>query len=199
MDGMSDKPDSQEERRHPRSGPRRTRAQAVRHTRLLRWIDPRVTHRPVVYVGQSALAALVLAVVLLAEDILINGAVVAAIAASVAIVFFVPHSVASSPFRIIGGHVMGVIAAYIVVGLTLLLPGSVADADWIVNVSGALALGFVILLMTSTNTEHAPAAGTALGLAVRGAQWESVLFILTAAVAVAAVRQILGGRLRNLI
>lgn len=37
--------------------------------------------------------------VLIAEDALTNGAIVAAIASSVAIVFFIPHSVASNPVR----------------------------------------------------------------------------------------------------
>ena len=180
--------------------PRRTRAQAVRHTRLFRWIDPRVTHRPAVYLTQSGLAAVALAIILLVEDILINGAIVAAIAATVAIVFFVPHSIASSPFRIIGGHLMAVISAYIVVGLNLLLPGAEPfDSEWVKDISGALSVGLVILLMTATNTEHAPAAGTALGLSVRGAPWEAVVFIVTAAIAVALVRKLFGDRLKNLI
>ena len=108
-------------------GPRRTRLQAARHTWILRWIDPHFTHRWRIYVGQALLAALLLWVLLLAQDVISSGAIVAAIASSVAIVFFVPHSVASSPVRIIGGHVSAVVAAYIVIGVALLFPGSVAD------------------------------------------------------------------------
>ncbi|MDA1297496.1 MAG: HPP family protein [Chloroflexi bacterium] len=138
-------------------------------------------------------------VVLLAQDVISSGAIVAAIVSSVAIVFFVPHSVASAPSHIVGGHLSGVVAAYIVVGIGLALPGSVADATWFVDLSGAVALGLVVLLMSVTNTEHAPAAGTALGLAVRGTPGEAVLFIITAAVIVAAARVILGPRLHNLL
>jgi hypothetical protein len=94
---------------------------------------------------------------------------------------------------------MAVLAAYIVVGLTLLLPGSVSGATWLIDVSGAVALGMVVLLMTVTNTEHAPAAGTALGLSVDGAPAASVLFILTAAVLVALVRVVLKRYLHNLL
>ncbi len=182
-----------------RTGPRRTRLQAARHAWILRWIDPHFTHRWRTYVGQSAVAALLLWVILLGEDVIANGAIVAAIASSVAIVFFVPHSVASSPVRIIGGHVSAVIAAYIVIGFALLFPDSIVDATWFNDLLGALAVGLVVLLMSVSNTEHAPAAGTALGLAMRGAPWEAVLFIVTAAVIVAVARVVLGSRLRNLI
>jgi len=135
---------------------------------------------------------------LLAQDVISSGAIVAAIASSVAIVFFVPHSVASSPVRIVGGHFAAVIAAYVVVGFSLLFPDSVADTVAFNDLLGALSLGLVILLMTLTNTEHAPAAGTALGLAVSGVPGESVLFILTAAILVALARQLLGSHLHNL-
>lgn len=91
------------------------------------------------------------------------------------------------------------VVAYVVVGIGLVLPTAVADATWFVDLSGALALGLVVLLMSVTNTEHAPAAGTALGLAVRGTPADAVLFIITAAVIVAAARYVLGPRLHNLI
>ncbi len=138
-------------------------------------------------------------VILLAQDVISNGAIVAAIASSVAIVFFVPHSVASSPVRIVGGHIAAVVAAYIVIGLALFFPDSVADAIWFNDLLGAVSLGLVVLLMSITNTEHAPAAGTALGLAVDGVPAQAVLFIVSAAVFVAVARVLLGSRLHNLI
>ncbi len=179
--------------------PRRTRLQAARHNRALRWIDPRFTHRWRIYLGQSIAAAVLLWGVLLAEDVISNGAIVAAIASSVAIVFFVPHSVASSPVRIVGGHIAAVVSAYIVIAFSLLFPDSVVDSSQFNNLLGALAIALVILLMTLTNTEHAPAAGTALGLAMTGVPGESVIFILSAAALVALARVVLGPRLHNLI
>ncbi len=179
--------------------PRRTKLGAARHHRLFRWIDPRFTHRWRAYVGQSILAALLLWVVLLAQTVLSNGAIVAAIASSVAIVFFVPHSVASSPVRIVGGHISAVLAAYLVVAVALLFPESISDATWFNDLLGAIAVGLVVLIMSVTNTEHAPAAGTALGLGIDGAPGEAVLFIITAAVLVAAARIVLGPRLQNLL
>jgi CBS-domain-containing membrane protein len=179
--------------------PHRTRIQAVRHRKAFRWIDPKFTHSWRAYVGQSAIAAGLLWIVLLTEDIIANGVVIAAIASSVAIVFLVPHSVASAPSRILGGHLAAVVAAYVVVSIGLGVPGSVAGAAWFVDLSGALSLGLVVLLMAVTNTEHPPAAGSALGLAVRHTPLEAVLFIITAAVIVAAARVVLAPRLRNLL
>ncbi|MEX0761381.1 MAG: HPP family protein [Dehalococcoidia bacterium] len=183
---------------------RGSRVRAARHSWALRWIDPHFTHRPGRYVGQALLAALVLGTVLFAEEGLTNGAIVVAIAGSVAVVFFVPHSLASAPGRIIGGHIFAVIAAYVSFGLFLLLPVAAGSPPgWAIHVTAATSVGLVLLFMTITNTEHSPAAGTALGLATRavpdGVPGDAVLFIITAAILIAAVRVILGKRLHNLI
>lgn len=196
---MTSPPQPADDPQRTKVAPRRTRLQAARHTRAFRWIDPHFTHRWRIYARQSAMAAVLLWLILLTGDIISNGAIVAAIASSVAIVFFVPHSVAASPFRIVGGHLSGVVAAYVVIGVGLLIPATVSDAAWFIDLSGAAALGLVVLIMSMTNTEHAPAAGTALGLAVQEVPAASVLFIVTAAVLVAVARVFLGSRLHNLI
>ena len=86
-----------------------------------------------------------------------------------------------------------------VLAVTLMFPDSVADATWFRDLAGGVALGLAVMLMSMTNTEHAPAAGTALGLAFRGVPWEAALFIVTAALIVAAARIVLGPRLQNLL
>ncbi len=180
--------------RHRATGWRR-----YRHSLLLRWIDPRVTHRPRIYVGQALLAGIALAAILFAEERFAGGVIVVAIASSVAVVFFVPHSVASAPLRIVGGHAAGVLAAYTAVGILMLMTDGLADATWMRNVMGGASVGLVVLYMTVTNTEHAPAAGTALGLTAERTPGDAVVFILTAAVLIAAVRILLADRLHNLI
>jgi hypothetical protein len=185
------------------SGPRKTkheheRLHALRHHPLLRWIDARFVHRPRIYLVQSLLAGLALIGILIAEDALTNGAVVAAVASSVAIVFFVPHSVASKPFRLVGGHVSAIAAALCTVGVMMLLPDAVAGNQLVIHTLQGASLALVILFMTVTNTEHAPAAGTALGLAT-SVPINSVVFILTSAVIISIVRIVLYRRLHNLI
>ncbi len=165
---------------------------------MLRWVDAKFVHRPRIYIAQSLLAGLALIGILIAEDAITNGAVVAAIASSVAIVFFVPHSVASKPFRLIGGHISAIIAAFCTVGIMMLLPDAVATNQLVIHTLQGASLALVILFMTVTNTEHAPAAGTALGLAT-SVPLNSVIFIISAAVIISIVRILLYPRLHNLI
>ena len=185
------------------SGPKKSnhkheKLHALRHHPMLRWIDAKFVHRPRIYLVQSLLAGLALVGILIAEDALTNGAVVAAVASSVAIVFFVPHSVASRPFRLIGGHVSAIAAALCTVGIMTLLPDAVASNQYVIHGLQGASLALVILFMTITNTEHAPAAGTALGLAT-SVPLNSVIFILSSAAIISIVRIVLYRRLHNLI
>ena len=167
--------------------------------RGLKWLDPRLGGRVPRYLVQSLLAAVALGSILAFEDVIAHGAIVVAIAASTALVFFAPHSVAASARRLIGGHVMGVVAAGITWGLFSLLcadPSSIGT--WAVVITRAGGVGLVMLLMTVTNTEHAPAAGTALGLVTDGFPFPEVAFILSAAVLLSLVRFVLLRRLENL-
>jgi hypothetical protein len=52
--------------------------------------------------------------------------------------------------------------------------------------------------MTITNTEHPPAAATALGIVTHGCSWQTVLFILIFAIGLAIVRRLLRERLIDL-
>ena len=62
----------------------------------------------------------------------------------------------------------------------------------------ALAVGLSIFLMTVTNTEHPPAASTALGVVAHVWSYEVVIFILLAAISLAIVRRLLRSHLRDL-
>ncbi|MDA1279418.1 MAG: HPP family protein [Chloroflexi bacterium] len=184
--------------RHTRQEPKHPRRRAIRHHPSLRWIDAKFVHRPRVYLVQALAAGMALMAILVAEVAITNGAVVAAIASPVAIVFFVPHSVASSPFRIIGGHLSAIAAGLCTVGMMVLMPDSVASNQWIIHALQGLSVALVILFMTISNTEHAPAAGTALGLSISMPR-DSVIFVVSAAVIIALVRALLFRRLHNLI
>ena len=62
-----------------------------------------------------------------------------------------------------------------------------------------VAVGFSILLMVLTNTEHPPAAGTALGLGVAGWDPSAILFVLLGAIALSIIHRLLRSRLQNLL
>jgi CBS-domain-containing membrane protein len=68
-----------------------------------------------------------------------------------------------------------------------------------IDVIAVLSVGLSILLMVLTNTEHAPAAGTALGLVVGGWAPSAILFVLLGAVILSAVHMLLRPHLTNLL
>jgi len=78
-----------------------------------------------------------------------------------------------------------------------LLPDTVVSNQWVVHTLQGASLALVILFMTITNTEHAPAAGTALGLAT-SVPGNSVISIVSSAIIISIVRIVLYKRLHNL-
>jgi CBS-domain-containing membrane protein len=63
---------------------------------------------------------------------------------------------------------------------------------------GSLAVGLAIFTMAVTHTEHAPAAGIALGLVINTWSITTIAFIITAMLWMVAVRYLLHRRLMNL-
>jgi len=64
---------------------------------------------------------------------------------------------------------------------------------------GAVAVGMAIFIMVATDTEHAPAAGIALGLVLNDWDYKTIIFILVAVVLFSVMRKILKPKLFNLI
>ena len=152
------------------------------------------------YVVQATLASLALLAILLIEQGVSDGIIVVTIASSTATVFVVPHSIASSPKRVIGGHVVSVMAALFLWMILHLLTGDAHTASNLqIDIFGAAAVGLSVLVMATTNTEHPPAAGTAFGIIVGGFSFTFIAFILSAAVILSVVRAILRDRLQNLL
>ena len=90
------------------------------------------------------------------------------IASSTFTVFVVPNSVAATPRKVIGGHLL---AAFIGTLIALILQSPpliqvIVENRYFLDVAAALSVGIGIFLMVVTNTEHPPAAGTSLGLVI---------------------------------
>ena len=136
---------------------------------------------------------------MLVMDVVVRAAIVVAIASSVFIVFVMPHSRASIPRRVIGGHVVAVIVAsgFVLLHLTP-VGGFAAESHLASDLMAAAAVGLTILIMVSTNTEHPPAAGTVLVLAVEGWALSTVFIVLLGAVILSVVHAFLLPRLINL-
>ena len=73
--------------------------------------------------------------------------------------------------------------------------GCVGRCTWVV---GGVAIGLAVFLMTITDTEHLPAAATALGIAIYGWSGATVAFVLAFAICLAMARRVLGRRLVDL-
>ena len=73
------------------------------------------------------------------------------------------------------------------------------ESRYISDVGAALSVGLSIFLMVITDTEHPPAAGTALGLVIPGWSWSAVVFIMSSAVILSLLRIALRRKLVNLL
>jgi len=164
-------------------------------------IDKSFVRSPKSYIIQSLLAVVAVAIILYFVEALTHAAIVAALGSSAFIVFAMPRSVTAQPRRLIGGHVVGLISgtfcyfAFFVSPLGELVTGW----EFTTLLVYALAVGLSIFLMTITDTEHAPAAGTALGIVAHDWSYQVVIFVLIFAVSLAIVRKLLGSRLKDLI
>ena len=128
-------------------------------------------------------------------------------ASSAFTIFVVPNSVAATPRKVIGGHLL---AALIGTIIALLLQSPflieiVLEKRYILDIAAALSVGVGIFVMVVTNTEHPPAAGTSLGLVIQccqpsvGVDWSSISFILVSALLLSIVRIALRDRMVNLL
>ena len=152
------------------------------------------------YLVQATLASLALFAILFIEQGVSAGIIVVTIASSTATVFVVPHSIASSPQRVVGGHVVSVVVGLVLWGGLQLFTGDANTAsNFQIDVFGAAAVGLAVLVMATTNTEHPPAAGTAFGIIVGGFSFTFIAFILSAAVILSLLRAALRNRLQNLL
>ena len=153
------------------------------------------------YISQCGLASLSLILILIIGDTLLRAAIVVGVASSAFTIFVIPESVAATPRKVIGGHlVAGLIGAG--VSYILQIPGLeiyASETRYIVDIAAALSVGIGIFFMVVTNTEHPPAAGTSLGLVIYGFDWASVVFIISSAILLSLVRIVLRPRMINLL
>ena len=164
-------------------------------------LDQYIHSKWVPYIFQCGLATLCLILILIIGDSLLRAAIVVGIASSTFTVFVIPHSVAATPRRVFGGHL---VAALIGATISLLIQLTIfsaytEDTKYLLDICAAISVGIGILLMVVTNTEHPPAAGTAVGLVIYGFDWSSVVFILASALLLCLVRWILFPRMINLL
>ncbi len=159
--------------------------------RFKKLFDERFEPHWINYVLQSLLASFAIFIVLIALHDL-NLAVAASLAATAFTVFMMPGSIVASTRNVVGGQVIGLVFGSLF-ALLVHEPGLVQD------LLCALAVGSSMFVMSITNTEHPPAAGTALGVAVAGFSFKLVLGILLGVIILSIIHRLLRHKLRDLI
>ena len=167
-----------------------------------RMLDPKVKSNPRPYVFQCSLAFFALLVVLLVEEVGLHRVVmIAAIGSTSFVLFVTPHSSTANPRHAIGGHLVALVvgSAFAVFSGTPVGQNLLAQVPLVLDVEAALAVALSIFLMAATDTEHAPAPGTALGVVVHGFGWGLILFVVSSAIMLSFVHTMLRPRLRDLL
>jgi CBS-domain-containing membrane protein len=147
------------------------------------------------YVFQSLLATVSLFCVLIfleqGEEV-----IVASLGATAFVVFALPNSLTAQPRNVIGGHIVGLVCGFLGYWLLSHLP----DSDFFIAEAGlhAFAVGLAIFIMVITNTEHPPAAGTALGAAIGGPGERLIISVLFFSIAFTSIRLLARKHLRDL-
>jgi len=170
----------------------------MRDLKSTRLFDSRFAANKRRYVLQATLAAAVLGAVLAVADSLSDAAIVTAIASSTFIIFTSPHSASATSRRVLGGHVVGVLIGLTAGGVLHGVLGQPYETNTVADVWAAGGVGLVMLAMAVTDTEHPPAAGTILGLAMADEAIASGVLVLAAALALCLARAVLSRWLMDL-
>ncbi|MEE8402983.1 MAG: HPP family protein [Candidatus Hydrothermarchaeaceae archaeon] len=141
------------------------------------------------YALQSAIAFFVVFLLLMVLTTLAELVVAAAIGSTAFILFALPKSPTAMPRNVIGGHFFCVLIGW---ACAVLFPQNFI-------VAASLAVGVAVFVMVTTNTEHPPAAGTAMGIVVAGFSIKIFLFVMGSAIILTVSKKLLDPWLKDLL
>jgi len=147
------------------------------------------------YVFQCILATIVIFIILLSLSIRDDAIIIASLGATTFIVFAMPKDISAKTRHIIGGHTVGLICG----ALCALMPHPVFLHHTIASsMICALSVGLSIFIMVVIDTEHPPAAGTALGVAIKGLSLNIAIAILASAIILSLIHYLFKNKLKDL-
>jgi len=138
------------------------------------------------YVLQSILATIAVLIVLYFLS-LQHAVIIASIGATAFIIFAMPDNVTAQPRNVIGGHLVGLFFGFL---FSLFPQYSI--------IMYSLAVGASIFTMVVIDTEHPPAAGTALGVAITGITWEVFVAIIISIILLSLIHVLFRPYIRDL-
>lgn len=139
---------------------------------------------------QSVLASLSVFIVLYFLS-LEHAVIIASIGSTAFIVFAMPDSVTAQTRNVIGGHLVGLFYG----SLFSLLPQPALIYSIIMY---SLAVGASIFTMVVTDTEHPPAAGTALGVVMTGISLDVFIAVVMSIIILSLIHRLLKPYMRDL-
>ena len=153
------------------------------------------------YLGQAALATVVILAVLLLVDSVADAVLAAGLGSSAVILFLHPNSRSATLRHLVGGHLHGLLIGAVASFLLFhsgLLPVPVHMYGWVADIVAAGTLGMVILVMAVTDTEHPPAAATALGFALESLELTVIAIFAVGVLLLAFSKLLFRSALRDL-
>jgi CBS-domain-containing membrane protein len=142
------------------------------------------------YVLQSLFATLAVFLVLCFLS-LQDAVIIASIGATVFIVFAMPKALTAKARNVIGGHIVGLFWGFVF----SLVPHATTMASLVCY---SLAFGLSIFTMVVTDTEHPPASGTALGVAITGMSPHLLIVVVLSIVLLSLIHHFFKPYLRDL-
>ncbi|KPL19589.1 MAG: hypothetical protein AMJ92_02200 [candidate division Zixibacteria bacterium SM23_81] len=136
----------------------------------------------------AGLSVFVLLVVLHMRNIV----VVASIGSTAFIIFTMPREITAKAINVIGGHMVGFACG----ALCALIPNSYYFPP---ALSYSVAVGLSIFIMVVTDSEHPPAAGTALGVAISGFSWQVFISLVISVVTLSLIHHFFKAHLKDLV
>ena len=147
------------------------------------------------YVFQSLFATLVIFFILLSLSLQENAVIIASLGASTFIVFAMPEQITAKPRNIIGGYIVGFLCG---LACSLIPVQEVMNESLGHSLFYAVAVGLSIFIMVVIDTEHPPASGVALGVAINGFSLNVVISIVASVVVLTVTHHFFKRYLRDL-
>ena len=164
------------------------------------FIDEKFKSHKLQYILQSALATLMIILILSFLDVIHHTAIIATLGATAFIVYTMPHAYISRTRVLTGAYLIGItVGCLCSLAADFLTTPAIGTMERDSVVFGGIAVGIAILLMVMTNTEHPPAAGISLSLVLNSWDFETIGFIMAAVIVMGLLKKALKPKLIDLI
>lgn len=153
------------------------------------------------HVIQSLLAGIFITIIILVGETFSNNVINAAIGSSVALLFLHPKNRQNRFKSLVVGNLIAIVTFillhYIFLVFNQDLYISISNKEF--HIFSGIAFFVCLLVMTITNSEHVPAAGTSIGLSVNAFDLRLILFVVFSVLFLYAFKLVLDKFGKNII